>query len=508
MFGRLNSTPKLQFIYIFIAIGIPLTISLVLILSINLTFWYDNARDLLAAWDNLTKFTLIGPPSGIPGIFYGPYWIWLLSFGLLFSKSPLIVTIITAIIPYFVLFPLLWFSLNKFFDRTSLIIGWLLFIFSSGMTYATQLWNLYPAPLLTLIAIYLFLIADFTQITKKQTFLALGLGFVMGLLVNFHISFGLSFITGAIIFLVADTIVTSKQQTKKSKQKIIINKIYSVVLILFGLLISFLPTMLFELRHGFHQTQTLLQTLFKYGAVITVSGLNKQQILQTFLTTFGNLLHVPFLIASMVLLLLIGSYIYLVNKRKIIVAKSDIRLLLLLACLFAGNLFIYLTAKNPVWEYHFVGVDILFLLLLTFFVSKFSIFRKILIAYAVMVVIISVASFIINFHKQDSHFEQQEDVVKIIKNNAGNQDYTVFAYNASIYSYDFSYLFRWMAYKDVPYDPGFIKQSGNSIYLIVPSKVDDRIKGFIQFRSEQDKFKEVKTWKTQTDFIILKYTKK
>ena len=62
-----------------------------------------------------------------------------------------------------------------------------------------------------------------------------------------------------------------------------------------------------------------------------------------------------------------------------------------------------------------------------------------------------------------------------------------------------------MAHKDVPYDPGLIKQSGNSIYLIVPTKVDDRLKGFIQFRSEQDKFKLAKTWKTQTDFIILKY---
>jgi hypothetical protein len=44
----------------------------------NIPFWYDPARDMLSAWDNLHKLTLIGSTSGIPGIFYGPYWIWLL----------------------------------------------------------------------------------------------------------------------------------------------------------------------------------------------------------------------------------------------------------------------------------------------------------------------------------------------------------------------------------------------------------------------------------------------
>src|SRR5579862_9684999 len=62
--------------------------------AINL--WYDPSRDLLTAWDNLTKLTLVGPVSGIPGLHYGPYWIWLLSFGLLFSKNPVIITFITA----------------------------------------------------------------------------------------------------------------------------------------------------------------------------------------------------------------------------------------------------------------------------------------------------------------------------------------------------------------------------------------------------------------------------
>jgi len=60
------------------------------IISGNISFWYDPARDMLSAWDNLHKLTLIGSTSGIPGIFYGPYWIWLLSIPIFFSKDPVL----------------------------------------------------------------------------------------------------------------------------------------------------------------------------------------------------------------------------------------------------------------------------------------------------------------------------------------------------------------------------------------------------------------------------------
>src|SRR5690349_8799468 len=105
---------KIQLLLIVFSILLPLATSLHLLL-LGVNFWYDPARDLMSAWDNLSKLTLIGPTSGIPGLFYGPYWIWLLSFGLLFSKNPGIVTFIVATIPYLILFPLVWFQFRKYF---------------------------------------------------------------------------------------------------------------------------------------------------------------------------------------------------------------------------------------------------------------------------------------------------------------------------------------------------------------------------------------------------------
>src|SRR3989344_7571009 len=77
------------------------------IFSNRISFWYDTARDLLLALENLRKPTLIGNPTGIPGIFYGPYWIWLLSLGMTITKDPALIIILLQVIPYFVIFPLL-----------------------------------------------------------------------------------------------------------------------------------------------------------------------------------------------------------------------------------------------------------------------------------------------------------------------------------------------------------------------------------------------------------------
>jgi hypothetical protein len=498
---------KSHFLIILLAILLPLSLALVLILSVNLTFWNDNARDLLTAWNNLTKLTLIGPPSGIPGIFYGPYWIWLLSFGLFFSKNPLLVTILTATIPYFILFPLLWFRFKKFFDFTSLLTGWLLFIFSNGMTYATQLWNLYPAPLITLTIIYMLMIVEFTIITKKQTVLALTMGFLLGLLINFDISFGIAFVFGTVIYFIINTIYTVIKSNKNLQKKYVANTIYSLTTVLIGLVIAFLPSILFEKRHGFHQTQALLHTLFKYGAVVQVQGLNKIQIFQMFIKTFGNLLQLPVIFAGIILGVGILFLIFQKYNHKIKFQTYDIRILFILFSLFAGTMFIYLSAKNPVWEYHFIGVDILALLLLVFITSKLPIFRKSLLIYTIVIVCINVATFIIYFHRTDSHYEQQVQVVNIIIKDAKNTNYTVYSYNPSIYTYEFSYLFKWMAHKDVPYDPGMIKSAANIIYLIIPMNKNAYVLDFINFRSQAKKYKKVNSWKTQNAYIILKYVK-
>ena len=70
-------------------------------------FWFDPARDLALGLANLKKISLIGHPSGgLPGLFYGPYYIWFISFAELFNKDPRWIWFFFAAVPYFTLFPL------------------------------------------------------------------------------------------------------------------------------------------------------------------------------------------------------------------------------------------------------------------------------------------------------------------------------------------------------------------------------------------------------------------
>jgi hypothetical protein len=470
----------------------------------NFTLWYDPARDLLSAWDNLMKPTLIGPTSGIPGLFYGPYWIWLLSFGLLFSKNPIIVTLITATLPYFILFPFIWFRLSKLFDKTSLILGWLLLMLGNGMIYATQLWNPYPAPLITLAAIALLISTNLEKL-KKSTFFALFfVGILLGLVVNFHISFGISLLLGTAIFYLVDSFVAYKQANKKDHLKILRTRSLFAGTIIIGIVVAFIPTLLFEMRHGFHQMQTLLHTFSKYGAVVGLKGLSKAEIFQEFLHTFGKLLHVPSIFAGILFLMLIILLGYSFKKKKALTVYNESRILFLSFSLLLGDIFIYFSAKNPVWQYHFIGVDIILLIFVTYCSTKFSIFRKVLVVWTFIIVVSSIVTFVQSIKTDQTFFQQQQTIVRTITVDAKKNDYTVYAYSPSIYIYDYSYLFRWLAQKDIPYDPGQIKVASNIVYLIVPPNINSTVVDFIHFRAPIQKYTVVKTWHISGNVEVIK----
>jgi len=483
-----------KYLLIFFAILIPTIILFWHLLRGDFAFWYDPARDLLTALD---KPTLIGPPSGIPGIFYGAYWIWLLRFGLLFSKDPVIVTFITATIPYLFLGSFIWFRFTRFFSLPTVVIGWLLFILGPGMTYAIGLWNPYPAPLLTLAAIYLLLIIPFARVTIKAIMQNAALGLLLGLVINFHISFGITLLFGISLFLIKALVM--------DRLKHLVQFLISYGSIAFGFVLAFIPTLLFEFRHGFAQTHTLLNAFTHYGKVVDVTGLSKLAIFQEFFITPGELLHIPAHFAGILLGSLLVLLIILVRQKKITLDAKDIKILDLIGTLFIGVIIIYFTARNPIWAYHFIGVDILFFVLITFLIDKLKYF-KILATILVLFLIINASYGLIATHKQHTKFERQKEIVTTIVNDAGNKGYTVFAYSPSIYIYEYSYLFKWLGTKEVPYDPALTKTS-DTIYLIVPHEMNAEVKDFINNRAPEKTYNKIKTWEIPNGGKVIKAVK-
>ena len=503
---------KLQAKYHF---AIAVLFSLVPIIAIfhkivtgDIAFWYDPARDMLSSLANLNKFTLIGPPSGIPGIFYGPYWIWFLSFGQLFSYDPRFVTMVVLTLPYLLLFPFILSRFSKIFSPFTIILLWLLFLLSFS-EYMTKLWNPYPAPLLILLVIYLQFIKK-KNTSLKNVFLTFGVGFTAGLVTNFHLSFGIGILFGLLLYQIGEIFFYFYKNNDKGK--VALHKIFELGLFFLGLFLSFLPFIIFELRHQFLQTKTLFNALTHYGGVVSLKGLSQIDILQLFFKRGAELLHIPFILAIFVVVFFIGLYGYRFKKRHDGQKKLEIKLLLILLALSVVILFIYLTAKNPVWSYHFIGVEILFLLLIGILLNRSKYFQISLCVWVLYLIASSGLTFLqsLRGHPENiaGNLVAAESIVNKIDKESNNQPYVVFAYSPSIYIYEYTYLFKWLYQKEVPYDPGQVQSGSNLVYLIIPNSAKSMYNSFIEYRSPAKQYRTARSWTMQDGTVILERIKK
>ncbi len=471
-------------------------------------FWYDPARDLLSAVDNLSKPTLIGPTSGIPGVFYGPYWIWLLSLGTFFSLDPRVVTLIAITVPYIILFPFILWRFSSTLSPLVLSLLWLLFLLGFN-NYFTDLWNPHLAPLLIIATIFLIFSLNHS-VSIRNLLTTVVAGFTMGLVMNFHLSFGIGMFFGIIMYLIGENIYFFIK-TKK-KKSFILPTILLLSPFFLGIVFSFAPFLLFEIRHQFLQTTTLLNALFHYGGVVSLQGLSHTEILLKFLESMAKLVQIPILLAGIFLLVGLVHYLISYKKRKDQIKGNEIKLLSIVSSITLGVLFIYLTAKNPIWDYHFIGVEVLFLLLIGIIINKSSLLKKILTVWVVILVMISMYAFFSKVGKEHTVIAgtliAKQKVVEQVLKEAGGTDYTVFAYNPAIYTYDYSYLFKWMDGKDVSYRPELVPTGKDVVFIIFPEKIaKSRKDDFINFRTPSQQYMTSDQWVMLDGTEILKRKK-
>jgi hypothetical protein len=493
---------KLFWLIAFIIWLLVAIINLYPIISGNIPFWYDPARDMLSAWDNLHKLTLIGSTSGIPGIFYGPYWIWYLSVSVFFSKDPRFATFIVSFIPYMFFFPVVLYQFKNYFNKYILLILWVLFILSSK-AYVLFIWNPNNSPLLFLLSSYLILSA----VSKEKTFSCLKqillAGMVAGLALNINIAFGAVFALSSVLFLFLNTSFLLKKTFKLKIQQFFLQ----LPAFLIGISIMFLPFFIFEIRHGFEQTKSVLTALVTGGGgIVTVHGLTKPQIIESFFTRWAQLLQLSSNLSLVVLVALVIILVVLFLKKKVIFSPPERRMLLFLLCLSVGCLGLYLSVHNPVWDYHFIGIEVLWVLLLGVFLTKIPFLRYVAYGWIVFLLVMQIVGFWTMLHTPvlgASSLTTKEYIVNTIAKDAKGKTYSVYAYSPSIYVYEYTYLFRWLANKDVPYDPSVIVKKGD-VYLILSPDKQSALDDFVNYRTPSKLYKTVKTLSIPDGTIILK----
>lgn len=480
-----------RIIYLLVGlIFVVFIISLQKIILGTFPFWFDPARDLSMALLTHQKISLIGQTSGIPGIFYGPYWIWIISIALLFSKDPRFVVIVVLLIPYFVGFSyILWIMRNIFGKLISLSLA-LIFLVSFN-NYPTQIWNPHLAPLFCLLTIYLLISADYQKekvADYKKIFIA---GIIGGLLVNLHISFGLVVVLGSALFLFLRN-----------------NRIKSLPLFLLGNIIAFLPFFVFEYRHGFNQIKTLIFALRSNSSIVAdISNIRSFEIIYNFIRKLSVLLQIPDVLTYLILVIGLVYLLKKFRKKYLFKASLETNLVLLIFLIIISFFSIYLSTKNPVWEYHFIGIEVLFLLLIGFVSRKSKYLMYLLIVWAI---ILSVKFGFIAFLdlKQNpyrtSSLITKEHIVKTIFDDANGRSFSVFVYSPAVFTPDYNYLLTKFAGDRKSINFQDQDRGSDLIYLIIPFTSEDLKADFIDNKTPNKEYKTLKSWHIADETTILK----
>jgi hypothetical protein len=107
-----------------------------------------------------------------------------------------------------------------------------------------------------------------------------------------------------------------------------------------------------------------------------------------------------------------------------------------------------------------------------------------------------------------SSLATEKKITNTIISDADSANYNVFAYSPSIYSYEYSYLFKWLDNRDFPYDPGANKIKSNLVYIIVPPSSKKTMQNFINYRTPDLKYLTVNQWRFQDGSIVIKRKQK
>ncbi len=497
-------------IVIILSIISPFLLSLNNILNASIPFWFDPARDFLLALDNLNKLTLIGQPTGIPGVFYGPYWIWAISFVLRISKDPRLVAAVILLLPYFTIFPYVLFKFSKVYGLKICLFLWVLFIFSS-QAYTTFLWNPHWAPLLFLILTYLIVNVPPKDLNYSNYLKIFVAGIVGGLILNTHMSFGLGVVGASIIFFVFTTLFDILEN-KSNIFRFFLKRVVYVLVFIIGFASTLLPYFVFELRHNFLQSRSIFKTVtdavFYNSASVGQTGLKPQEILQQlFLVKPANILALKSEQIIAIYLLVIGLFIYAFMRKKLFFTREEKNIFLFLSICTIALWKLFISSKNPVWDYHFIGTEIIIILFIGLVVKKFTFTERALSFWSVIIVLVGFLSFLSSLNNNPyavSSLATKKYIIQRIYNDAGKLPFAVYAYSPAIYTYDYDYLLKWLGkdvYGKLPEQDAL---KADVVYLIIPKSPQTVMDKFIDSKTPEQKYQTLDKWGIPDGTTVIK----
>ncbi len=403
-----------------------------LVLQGFFAYTFDQGRDLLAVSEIVNDFnlTLIGPTTGLPGIFYGPWWYYFLS-PIFFTTggNPLAMTFVFAALGEITI--VLLYLLAKKITKNilaSLGVAAISAMSQPFITSSSQIWS--PSLVLPLMVAYVFLVAKIFEKPKPLLFLLLGLA--SGLILDSGAAFGVA--------LTISTIIAGL-----FFRKFFPLKSYGFYFI--GLLAVFSPRILFDLRNDFLITKSvaswlLSPTIYQERLSLLERFINRLdlfwlQFAQTFTQSKKILSLVPLLVLVVIALFRANS-----------LAKIPIFKFLFLT---TGLLYLlFWLYPDAVWDYYLVGLPLIFLTLAAIIFSTLSKhLASLQISTMIVIVLLNInpkifAPFSITWQGDGAIYRNQTRVLDKVKVELKG-DYSLYVYTPARFDYPFDYLIDYYA---------------------------------------------------------------
>jgi len=399
-------------------------------LNLLLGFWYDQGRDALIIWDLLHyhKFFLIGPVTGIEGIFLGPFYYYLLApFYFLGRGSPVIAAAGLSWLAVGAVF-LLYFLGKKMFGTQVGLMAAFLYGFSYGqVTFSRWLANPNPLPFFTLLA--LFCLYEFIEI-HRSLFIVL-CSFLVGLCLQLEAASAVFFLPSVIVILI--------WQRKR------VSSIKYLVLGILVFVLTLLPQIYFNFRHD----GILLSAFRKFLVEEKSFKLSFLQVVRLRLLTYYDVFAGKLFPQSgklRLLVLALFSAPFVLFRKKMFLKESKLLLLWLFVPLL--GYFFYQGNHGYVWDYYFTGVVPAFFLIFSvglYYLTKQGLAGKVIVCAFLIVFSFSNLYSIRNYLKAGIgiKLEAQKKAIDWIYSQAGKEEFNADFYVPPQIYYSYSYLMRW-----------------------------------------------------------------
>ena len=413
-----------------------------------LNFHYDQGRDALVIWDLIHngKLFLIGPTTGLAGVFRGPFYYYLIApFYLIAGGNPVIPVIFLILLSVVAIW-LMYYLVSKFQDKQSALIAVILASFSYYLVMASR-WLSNPTPMLLLSMI---LVLGMYFILKNKQYGWYVIAVVTGLsFFSFGSSGELFYVPAILIFLILNW---------KDKPNL---KTLFISIVLFFVTLS--PLLVFDIKHDGILRQGIAKNFVEEKSFVLPSvNFLKERTFFYYDSFSTKLFHSRGKTEVVFLSFIFLAFIfYLPSLYK---NKFTRIILILLGSPFVG-LYFYQGNNNNFYEYYLTGYYMIYIFLTSLILGKLwkinpqndiQLRYKFINLLGKTFVIVFLILFLrnnyypLNFKLLDKSnspnslgFVNQLQAVDYISKDSNSSKFNIDVYVPPVISYSYDYLFTW-----------------------------------------------------------------